>query len=76
MESKYKYFLQDFCKIMQSKVLEVKNECLKNNDDYNKGRLIVYYDLITTLQQQADAFGIDRNEINISDINPDKELLV
>ncbi len=75
MESKYKYFLQDFCKIMHSKALEAKDECLKNNDDYNKGRLIVYHDLITTLQQQADAFGIDHSEINIDNIVPDKDLL-
>jgi hypothetical protein len=63
---KYKYFLQDLIPIFLENVDELRNE---NKDDYNKGKLFAYYDVLTIIQQQAIAFGIGLEEIKLMEVN-------
>lgn len=39
------------------------------------GKRLAYYEVITTLQQMAIAFGLPLGLLNLADIDPDKELL-
>jgi len=43
--------------------------------EFLAGKRLAYYEVITTLQQQAIAFGMPLEALNLADIDPDKELL-
>jgi hypothetical protein len=61
----YKYFLQDLIPILKDNLKEIKKD---NIDDYVKGQLFAYFDILTIIQQQAIAFGINPDDIGINDI--------
>ena len=49
----------------------------KTNEEkrFNDGVLMGYYYSIVLFKQQAEAFGINLQDIGLSDIDPDKDLL-
>jgi len=42
---------------------------------FEAGRSMAYYEVIYTMQQQAIAFNIPFEVLNLADIDPDKDLL-
>jgi len=42
---------------------------------YHIGYLMAMHNVISLMQQQADAFGIRRSLLRLDDINPDQDLL-
>jgi hypothetical protein len=46
-----------------------------NRDPFENGKLMVYYDIITTAKEQAEVMGIEFADKTIADFDPDKELL-
>ena len=70
-------YLYDLAVLLKEKAFEAKGS--KENDsagkDYNLGRSMAFYEVISLMQQQAQAFGIPLNEIALADINPDRDLL-
>lgn len=61
--------------ILKEGALKCKERSKEKSDDYVKGRLMAYYEFISLLKQQADAFGIDLKDINLQDFDEFKELL-
>lgn len=53
--------------------LNAKNS---NSKLFNDGVLMGYYYVITLLKQQAEAFGINPNDLNLDNIDPDKDLMI
>jgi hypothetical protein len=53
--------------------LNAKNS---NSKLFNDGVLMGYYHVITLLKQQAEAFGINANDLNLDNIDPDKDLMI
>jgi len=47
----------------------------KSELDYQLGYLMAYHEVVSLMQQQADAFEIERRAIGIEDIDPEKELV-
>ncbi|MEZ4618175.1 MAG: hypothetical protein R2867_22040 [Caldilineaceae bacterium] len=45
------------------------------NTDFEKGRLLAYYEVLSLIQQQAVVFDIDLAEIGLKDFNVDKDIL-
>jgi|WetSurMetagenome_2_1015567.scaffolds.fasta_scaffold635566_2 hypothetical protein len=80
MEKKYQLFLHDLGKVLADRAFEAKHErnvTLGRSDDYHfqSGRLMGFNEVISILQQQAVAFGIDLAEIQIDQIDPDRDLV-
>jgi len=46
-----------------------------DNREFLSGKLLAYYEVITTMQQQAHAFCLPLESLSLADINPDDELL-
>jgi hypothetical protein len=44
-------------------------------DDFAKGRLFALYEAISLIAQQADAFGIDRADVGLGGVDPERDLL-
>jgi hypothetical protein len=77
ISDKYKYYLEEFGGLVKEYALGVKENLLVVESEekvFTQGELYACYRLITMMQQQAIAFDIDLKEINLSDINPDKNL--
>jgi len=45
------------------------------NTDFEKGRLLAYYEVLSLIQQQAIVFDLDLAEIGLKDFNVDKDIL-
>ena len=43
---------------------------------YNKGELLAYHRVFSTMQKQASLFDLNQEEIRLSDIDPDRDLVV
>ena len=58
----YKNFLLDLIPLIKENMSEVKKE---EKDDYNNGRVFAYFDVLSLIQQQALAFGLDLKELGL-----------
>ena len=75
-DSIYCNYLSDLSILIKEKAHAAKEGKAANaKDEYISGYLMALYEVIDLMQQQADAFGIDKETISLADIDPDKELL-
>jgi hypothetical protein len=42
---------------------------------FKSGRLLAFYEIISTMRNMAEAFGIPLSDIRLDDIEPDRDLL-
>lgn len=80
MDPKYKHYLYDLGEIVKNRALEAKEERArkqKGSAAYHCqcSRLLALNEVISILQQQAEGFGIAPEELNLNDIDPDRELV-
>jgi hypothetical protein len=86
MSELYKNYLSDLIFLLKEEALKNKklfeDKKLKtelNYDDpdltYLSGKNFTYYEVLSLIQQQAEAFGIDPKEINLENFDADKDLL-
>lgn len=47
----------------------------KDNSDYNTGYLMAYHEVIATMKNQAPFFDLTQDEINLADIEPERDLI-
>lgn len=75
MNDSLQYYLQDCIALIVEKSLNAKHDAEISKSDYDTGRLMTYYEVLSMLQQQANAFGISSTEFGLDKINLDRELL-
>ena len=71
-------FLRDVGSLLSEKALDAKATAdAANGDDrqFALGRLMAFHEVVSLLQQQARAFGIDPRTIGLGDIDPEAHLL-
>lgn len=74
----YKNYLRDLSYLLIEAALESRDSTkIKTGEDriYELGRSMAYYEVISLMQQQCDAFGINLKAISMDRIDPDKDLL-
>jgi len=79
VDQKYKWYLYDLGLILKERALEHKAErdaALRGSEEHSflSGVVLGFYEVISILQQQADAFQISRHELRLGDIDPDGDL--
>lgn len=77
IHDKYKLYLEELGGLIKEYALGAKENLLHTEDAekiFNQGELYAYYRLVTLMQQQAMAFDIDLKELDLHDIDPDKQL--
>jgi len=67
----YKNFVLDLIPLIKENLEDVKNQ---QDNDYNSGKVFAYYDVLSLIQQQAIAFGIDPKELKL-DYQLENELI-
>jgi hypothetical protein len=71
-------FLKDLCVLIKEKAIGAKrnlNGVMPGDRDHAIGRLMAYHEVVSLIQQQAVAFDIDMTELNMADIDPERDLL-
>ena len=46
-----------------------------SGSDYDRGRHFALFEVISLLAQQADAFGVERAEIELAEVDPERDIL-
>ncbi len=62
MKLSAKEFLRDLVPLIKENLNEVKSEPI---DDYNNGKIFAYYDILSLIQMQAEAFGISTKDLQL-----------
>lgn len=74
-----KHYIQEISCLLKENAkqakLEVKDPKTKDSLDYNIGYLMAYHEVITIMKNQAYVFNIDQKEIELEDIEPDRDLV-
>lgn len=72
-------FLSDVGLLLKEQALAAKVERDAATDEaqrnFAQGRLFGYLEVLSLLQQELDAFGIDRGQMQLADIEPERDLL-
>ena len=68
-------FLRDTIEIILSKARDAKTEKEASKSDYDIGKVMAFHDVISTLRQQANAFGLTLEEMGLDHFDPDSDLL-
>jgi hypothetical protein len=72
-------YVRDLGLIIKEKALEAKQAKESSRDaanhQFDVGRLMAFHEVVSLMQQQADAFGIPLKEINLDDLDPEEVLL-
>jgi hypothetical protein len=70
------YYLLDLGLLLKEQARAARIESDKSRrDDFARGRLIAYHEVISIMQQQAVAFDLPLEQVNLHDIDPERDLL-
>lgn len=72
-------YVHDLGLLIKEKAFEAKTAKESSiggaNHQFELGRLMAFHEVISLMQQQAEAFGIPFEEIGLADLDPEKALL-
>ena len=79
-DQKYRYYLADLGFLIRERALSAKERRSRENKSspdylFEAGRLLAFNEIISLMQQQARGFDIDFKELNLHDIDPDRDLV-
>ncbi|MDI1433326.1 hypothetical protein [Polyangium sorediatum] len=71
-------YLRDLGGLLKEMALRAKKEALSASEadrGFALGRLMAMHEVISLMQQQADAFGLDVKDIGLEEISPEQDLV-
>ena len=71
----YLKYISDLIKDNAKKAKLEADNPEKGEIDYNTVYLIAYYEVISTMKNQAFLFDLEQDDISLSDIEPDRDLV-
>ena len=77
-QSPVELYLRDLAVLLKERAREARQQRMDAEAKelgFAVGRLMAFHEVISLMQQQADAFGIDRKEIGLNDIEPERDLV-
>jgi hypothetical protein len=72
-DAAYRHYLADTVPLLKERALEAKAK--RQESDFNAGRAVAYYEVLSMLRGQAEVFGLTLDEISLGDFDPDRDLL-
>jgi hypothetical protein len=70
-------YLQDLITLVKEKALDARAQRDATTGDdrlFATGRLMAFHEIVSLMQQQADAFGIGLDELGLEQIQPERDL--
>ena len=71
-------YIRDLGVLLKEKALDAKEESRTAAADqraFALGRLMAFHEVISLMQQQAQAFGLPLEAVGLDDIRPEKDLV-
>ncbi len=73
--NKFSNYLLDLGNIVRDRAIAVSLKFKENGSDYNVGELMAWHEIVSTMQSQAELFGIPLADIGLENITPETDLL-
>lgn len=70
-------YLRDLGHLLKAQALDAKAErdgASVEDREYATGRLMAYHEVVSLMQQQAAAFGVNLEALALDDITPERDL--
>lgn len=78
MNNAFENYLLDLGQLVKERAFraKVEKEASTGTDQYEfeLGRLMALHDIVSLMQQQAEAFGIELSALSLEDISPEEHL--
>ena len=74
-EGKYALYLRDLGTVLKERALEARQKRDTERTDFQSGRLMAYYEVLSTMRNQADVFDLSPEDLNLHDVDPDRDIL-
>jgi hypothetical protein len=74
-EKTFRHYVKDLGHLLKERALEAKLHAQGSSDLYDRGLLMAFYEVVSLMQSQASAFGIEFDDVGLADIHPDSDLL-
>jgi hypothetical protein len=79
MTSPTEHYLRDLGALIKEEALAAKRskDAASGSDayGYELGRLAAWHEVVSLMQQQAVAFGLETADVSLDDISPERDLL-
>ena len=67
-------YLRDLGTQLRADAFEARDS-QSDGADFERGQTFAYIRVLSLMQQQADAFGLESAEIGLADLDPERDLL-
>ena len=77
-EKSSKHYIREISCLLKDYARQAKVDAdnpKEGDADYNTGYLMAYHEVIATMKNQAPFFDLTQEEINLSDIEPERDLV-
>ena len=68
-------YLSDLGPLLMDLARTARADADRTGDPFDRGRSMGLYEAVSLVVQQADAFGLDRGDVGLEGIDPDRDLL-
>lgn len=72
-------FIRDLGQLLRERALDAKLDrdaaVDSADEDLKLGRLMAFYEVLSLIEEQADAFGLDRADVGLRAFSADRDLL-
>lgn len=75
MASAADHYLRDLGYLIRERALKAKEEARSEPGDFARGQLMAFYEVVSLMQAQADAFEIPFEQLSLDGVDPDRDLI-
>lgn len=76
MPDSHANYLSDFGTLVAEMAIEAKRNLGKSSDQFSCGKLMAYYEVVSLMKQQADAFQLPIEDVGLAGIDPERDFLL
>jgi hypothetical protein len=68
-------YLRDLGPLLLELATSAKEDAARTGDAYERGRQMGLYEAVSLMTQQAEAFGMSRDQVGLGEVDPERDLL-
>jgi hypothetical protein len=66
-------YLRDLGALLKERAFEARARRDAEKTEFDAGRTMAYYEVLSTMQNKATAFGLTLEELQLEDVDPDRD---
>jgi hypothetical protein len=71
----HQHYLRDLGYMLRERALDAREQAKTSKADYDRGRRMVYYEVVSLMEQQAVAFDMPLADLAFDGFDADRDLL-